>query len=208
MKKLFFLLLLPALALPATAQHETLIDGHVGFGGFGGPGLRFTSVNGTPALLVGGRGGVIFNLEQGHSLILGGGGYGLTTNVRLDGIVRDQIQLYLQMGYGGVEFEYVNNTHRLIHPSVHLLLGAGGATYREPLTWRSDWSGWSDWADLDYSVFFVAEPGVSLNLNVTTFFRLSTGLSYRFVSGSSLPGTSDPDLSGLAGGLTFRFGGF
>jgi len=65
---------LAAMTVVATGQEaETLFAGEVVHGGFGGPVLKASTVNGSPALFVGGRGGWIIN----HSFILGGGGDGL-----------------------------------------------------------------------------------------------------------------------------------
>ncbi|NIN69246.1 MAG: hypothetical protein GTO63_32105, partial [Anaerolineae bacterium] len=56
-------------------EPETLIEGDVRHGGFGGPVVKFTEVNNEFGVLVGGRGGWIIN----DSFVLGAGGYGLVT---------------------------------------------------------------------------------------------------------------------------------
>ncbi len=73
-----FIMVICLVAFPAFAQEETLIKGDVESGGFGGPVVKMTSLNGQDGILVGGRGGWILN----HSFIIGGGGYGLANNVR------------------------------------------------------------------------------------------------------------------------------
>jgi hypothetical protein len=184
---------------PARGQPETLLNGDVDHGGFGGPALRLTAIDGTAALLTGGRGGWILNFDGGHSFVLGGGGYGLVTDLEAEGIVDERGEpLYLNLGYGGAFLEYVNHTSRLVHFTAEALFGGGGAGLRE---------GDHDEYD-DPEPFFVAEPGVNVVLNVTTFFRMGAGVSYRFVSGTDVTAFSDADLSGPSGVLTFNFGRF
>ncbi len=77
MKYVLFLLFV-ILTLPAFSQEQTLIgDGDIESGGFGGPAVKVTSINGETAVLIGGCGGWIIN----HTFVLGGAGYGLVTNV-------------------------------------------------------------------------------------------------------------------------------
>ena len=43
---------------------------------------------------------------------------------------------------------------------------------------------------------------------VASFFRIGTGVSYRFVSGVDLNGLRDKDFSGPAAVVVFKFGKF
>jgi hypothetical protein len=54
----------------------------------------------------------------------------------------------------------------------------------------------------------VLEPAVQANLNITKFFRISAGASYRYVSGVTSPATTNKKLSGPGAVLTLRFGKF
>jgi hypothetical protein len=177
----------------ALGQVEHLVEGDVESGGFGGPVLKITSINGVTGILVGGRGGWIIN----HTFILGGGGYGLVNYVHAATPGPDG-EPYINFGYGGLELEYVRNWQRLIHFSVGLLIGGGGVGYRTEHYTR-------DW---DTRAFFVMEPWTEIHVNVATFFRMSGGVSYRFVIGADSPVASDSQLSGVSGILTFRFGSF
>ena len=66
--------------------------------------------------------------------------------------------------------------------------------------------------DRDYSIersaFFVVEPGLELEVNVTRVLRMAIGGSYRMVRGRDLSTVSDNDLSNWAGNFSLRFGGF
>lgn len=194
-RSMFILLLL--FTLPLTAQEvETLIQRPIESGGFGGVKVQVTSINKQDAVLVGGVGGWILD----HTFTIGGGGYGLVTNVPAK--VPDVVRGYknMSLGYGGVYFEYVESSHKLLHLTFGLLIGAGGIGYRNEN---------SDVEDISKDSFFVLEPNVQMNLNVTHFFRISTGFNYRFVRGvEEYTITSNNDLSTLGVVIVFRFGKF
>ena len=175
-------------------QQQTLIDRMIEHGGFGGPVVKFTEINEDFALLVGGRGGWIVD----HTFIIGGGGYGLSNEFKIE-----PDHLNWGMGYGGLELEYVYRSHELVHFSVQTLIGAGGVAYQDHGDWYDeDWNG---------DGFFVAEPGVNVLLNVIENFRIGLGASYRYIDGineDETDFTSDSDLSGPSAVLTFKFGIF
>ena len=192
MKKLNLSLLLVAiLAAPGLAQEKTLIGDlkDLDHGGFGGPVVRFTQIDGEFSVLSGGRGGWILD----HKYVLGGGGYGLANNIGIEGEGGGLHGEKLQMGYGGLILEYVIASDVLVHFTCELLIGAGGLT--------------TEFGATD-DAFFVVEPGANLMLNVTKFFRFGTGVSYRHIEGADFGGLDSGDLTGLAWGLTFKFGAF
>ncbi len=186
------------ISLPALSQQETLFSGEIEHGGFGGPVLKFSSVNKEFGLFVGGRGGWIID----HKLMIGGGGYGLVNDVTANrlGPLNER---YIDFGYGGLEVEWVVNSDKLLHFSFHALIGGGGIQYRNQM-------GDITFHDQLSDGVFVLEPGVTLDLNVTTWFRFSAGASYRYVSGveenSRL--SSNDDLSGPSAIVMLRFGKF
>jgi hypothetical protein len=102
-------------------------------------------------------------------------------------------------GYGGFEFEYTNRSYKLVHFTASSLIGGGGLMMRE--------RHYDDVED-DVDSYFVFEPGINAELNVTSFFRISAGASYRMTSGISRFGFSDSDFSGMNGIITLKFGGF
>lgn len=199
MKQFFIFIIFLGFSVQAFAQEDqTLVGNHVTSGGFGGPVLKISSISGEAALFVGGRGGWIIKLNPSTSFVIGGGGYGLATDVRANNVFINNRQQYVSVGYGGVELEYVHQSYRLVHFSIQSLIGAGSAGYQNK--------------DHDNSTnndsFFVWEPGVNVLLNVTHYFRIGGGLGYRLTSGSHLVQASDSDLSGVTGIITFKFGKF
>jgi len=196
--------------MPLSAQeHETLFDAPVEHGGFGSLVTKITPVRGELGVMLGGYGGWLIN----HRFMIGAGGYGLTNNVRASADAEqlysiDGEALYLEFGYGGLMFEYIFSPHKLVHLNFHALVGAGGVSYRE------DWYGYieGDHNRRRYgrgNAVFVAEPTLSVELNVTTWFRIAAGGSYRFVSGiDDLKGIENSDLAGPSGTLSLKFGKF
>ncbi len=195
MRKLALLLIFMLAITPVFAQEETLIDEEFISGGFGGPELRVGPVLGTTGVFVGGRGGWLIN----HTFVIGGGGYGLVNDVKVNNVMFGNEQAYLNFGYGGLHLEYIGNPNKLIHYSIQALVGGGGVEYRRRM-------GGSE-GDMSDGVF-VLEPGLSAELNVSPFFRIGAGVSYRYVSGVQTLGLTDKDLSGANGFLTLKFGTF
>ncbi len=191
---LLVLLLLPAGV--AAQQEQTLMSGPVEHGGFGGPVVKLTQIANEFGVLVGGRGGWIIN----HSLVLGGGGYGLANSSDFR-LVEGGRERRLALGYGGVELEYVNRWSDVAHLTAGILIGAGGASWYD---WRGGDSGFED----DGDAFFIAEPALNVEVNIVHFFRVGVGGSYRFVEDVDLRGLTDADVRGAAGSLTFKFGKF
>lgn len=198
MKTIIVALMAFLIALPAFAQEQTLFSGKIEHGGYGGPVVKFSSVNGKLGVLVGGHGGWIIN----HTLVIGGGGYGLANDVEANalGPLNEQ---FVDFGYGGFEVEWVMNSDKLLHYSVHTLIGGGGVQYRnegEDITYHNR-SG---------DGVFVLEPGATLDLNVTTWMRISVGASYRYVNGvdSNSVVATNKDLTGPSAMVMLRFGKF
>lgn len=201
MKKIILALVLFSFA-PLTAQEQTLLgDTEIEHGGYGAMVIKAATINNEPAILIGGRGGWIIN----HTFSIGIGGYGLANNIEAN-TVGPFGQKYLQMGYGGLDLEFIANSDDLLHFSVHALIGGGSAGFRN--SWDDD--NWDNDFDMDHhhDPFFVIEPGVNVDLNITPWFRTSVGASYRYVSGLSSAAATNSDISGASGMITFRFGKF
>ena len=196
MKKILITLAILAItAGPAlAAEQETLIKGDHEHGGFGGPVVKITTFDFEPGIVVGGRGGWIID----HKLVIGGGGYGLTKNLNKG---EDDISdgSTLSFGYGGFELEYIFGSDKLVHGSIYTLIGGGSLSLMGDET---------DNHTIETNEYFVFEPDLNLELNVTKFFRIGLGVGYRFVAGDDFLDYDYLDLSGVTGTLTFKFGKF
>ena len=198
MKTIAAFLLALLLGAPLRAQ-ETLLGGDVEFGGYGGPVVQFTSLNKQLGVLVGGGGGVVI----GHTLSLGGAGYGLVNNVTED--VAPAATPYLNLGYGGVYLRYINSSNALVHFTAGVLIGGGGAGFRDDV---ADGNEPNTGRDTLSDAFFIAEPDLEAELNVARWLRITLGGSYRLVSGLRVAGLGNDDISGPSARMTLKFGSF
>ena len=201
MRHQLFILMLFVLAFSAKGQEQTLFKGDIERGGFGAPVVKFTAINQQSALMLGGRGGWIIN----HSLALGGGGYAVVNEVNApQGALPLEGPLDIEFSYGGFELEYVIHPNSLWHYSLYTLLGGGAANYVKdegPVAESNEQAGETDF-------MWVLEPAVCAELNVTKWFHLNGGVSYRIVSGVGQEKLKEGDFNGFTATLTFKFGNF
>ncbi|MEM1408822.1 MAG: hypothetical protein AAGG59_18705 [Bacteroidota bacterium] len=206
MKKVIFIFLIGSLASISYAQDDayemkTIFSRKSEIRGFGSFDLKLTDFNEDKALFIGGHGGVILNKKY----IFGGGGYGLVTSNTFDLEGTNQ-ELELYGGYGGIILGYIIAPIEIIHVSFPVLLGAGGIEVAEedaPIV-----NGES--SVLERTAFFVLEPGIEIEINMTRFMRLAIGGGYRFVQGADLDvgDIANEDLSSWSAGVSFKFGKF
>ena len=206
MRKVVLILMIVGLSVLSFGQSkdemQTLVSGDFYLSGFGAPELKIGRMNDDLAVMIGGRGGFIFN----HQLVLGGGGYGLVNDVPVE-ITPDSTR-YLNFGYGGLLLGYVIAPNKLVHFDVNTLIAAGGLGFRDAIfkEWDDEYGDFD--VDPNTDAVLVLEPTLNLILNVTSWMRLGVGASYRYVYGLDNPYISDLDMSG--GTLTFslKFGMF
>jgi hypothetical protein len=92
----------------------------------------------------------------------------------------------LDFEYGGLDFEYMIGTNRMFHFTIGTLIGLGGYTFTDP----------EEIIEFENKMFFILEPGVNLELNVTEWLRLQGGVTFRLL----IENEDSPD------NLTFRYG--
>jgi hypothetical protein len=207
MKKLLVIIFLLVICSYAFPQEETLLEGGIESGGFGGPVVKFTQIKNEFGVLVGGYGGWLIN----HTVMLGGGGYGLVNKIRASDEAQEFYRSFtgrpinIEMGYGGVVLEYINSSNSLVHFAFNALIGAGGVSYKERDD--NDWE-WNDNNNGPTDAFFIVEPELKAELNITGFLRINVGGSYRFVSGINITGLKNSDIAGPSANITFKFGKF
>jgi hypothetical protein len=195
MKLFMVLCIIAVFALPAFGQDETLIGAEFHSGGYGGAEVKIGPMLGTTGVLVGGRGGWVIN----HTFMIGGGGYGLVNDVRVKDIDVYGRPAFLGFGYGGLYLEYIGNSEKVVHYTIGMMIGGGGIEYRDSL---------KTFKDHNPDAVFVLEPSLSVEMNVTSFFRLGVGASYRYVSGVNTIGLTNKELSDVTGTITLKFGTF
>jgi len=206
MKKIILLLLI--IAPLAFSQREALFEGDIENGGFGAVSVKFSNIKNKSGVLIGGYGGWLIN----HKLLLGLGGYGLVNNVPADGAVASIYNFVREplvtFGYGGAILEYYIEPMSVVHSSVSCLIGGGGVLYRQGGAGDYFNTHWGEPYRSNTSTVFVLEPGVSVELNMTSYMKVGLNASYRFVNGVDLVGIKNSDLSNFAAGISFKFGKF
>ena len=188
MKKFFFFFFTLLGVYTLQAQDETLIN-HLEFtGGFGGPIIETSTINGELSVDVGGGGALLVN-----TFFLGG--YGMGT--RFPEYRLDSTDYNIHFKHGGLWLGYVSPPAKLLHFWGSVKLGWGKARLEIK-------------EDAKYSDRIMAlTPEIGIELNVTKFMRISLTGGYRMVSGlNKLPGLTNKSFSSPVGILTFSFGGF
>ncbi len=222
MKSYFIICLLLASVLvfgqDEDKEFKTIFGQDYSSGGYGAVELKLGNVNEETSLFVGGRGGWVI----GHKFVVGGAGYGLTTNNTFNyqedllnengTMVTDSLRpLKIDMGYGGLLLEYIAFPKKAVHLSFPLIIAGGGTSLGSKKELDLSGVNPNDWSTYDFverSPFFLVEPGVYVELNMTKFFRLSAGASYRFVSGINLERLDNSDFSDVNFNLALKFGVF
>jgi hypothetical protein len=207
-RNIFTFLLILAGGITAHGQEIQTVfrNNHSGNGGYGALTNKFTTINGEFANLCGIYGGWYIN----HKFLLGVGAAALTNDIRVPEqySVNKDIPMSYEYGQVGLVTEYVLGSNKVVHVAFNLFTGAGFTVqYNRDGDDDWEWDG-DDEEKHDENWFFVAEPGVQVEVNLTRWMRFSPGVSYRIASGSEAPGLSDANLSDLSYNLTLKFGRF
>lgn len=190
---------------PDNEEIKSLLNKENDLNGFGGADLKISDFKGERGLLVGAYGGLVINRRY----LFGLAGYGLVTDIEFEGTLpgRDTTKtLNLYGGYGGVLIGASIAPKELIHISIPILLGAGAFEVEDESFFNSNLS--EPEFVVENSVFFVVEPGIEIEFNVSNHFRLGFGATYRYITGSDLLNVSDEEVTGATGMISFRFGRF
>jgi len=173
MKKVSLVITLIVLVAYGYSQEiETLIpndkQSETSYSGFGGPLVGVTQINNELGIIIGGKGGIVFNDQYAF----GGIGFGMVNRPGFTGDnLSDNTNAQLQMSYGagGVFFEYIFSINNLIQFSIPLNIMAGGININDRNTE----------AEIESSAFFIIEPGINIDLNISKNYTQSLYISYR-----------------------------
>jgi hypothetical protein len=169
-------------------------------------GTSYSKLNGETAHLPSLAGGVLMN----DKFKLGLMGKTLScheTYLQYDNLFDEPVNLV--GGYGGLFFEASPIDNKLVHISFPLIAGAGGAEYLTVNKYpEMDDDGEPDYCSRSesFSSYWVIEPGVNVEVNVTGFMRIYAGYSYRWMMGLDLENTSHSALNGSNFNFGVRFG--
>lgn len=182
-------------------EMKTILGRNNAGGGYGAFSLGYTAIDNNHAVLFGGR----FGWIASHCIGLGIGATGFINEFHYEPVLDKEV--FLAGGYGGLYIEPILFPRLPVHLSFPTLLGAGGISYvsREP--------DFNNNLIEDSEAFLMVEPGAELELNLTRFFRLAVGATYRIPTAFNIGLTGTPTASaesfkGLSYTVTFKFGKF
>ncbi len=167
---------------------QTLFSDENSYGGFGGPIVEFSNINGITVGDVGGGGAFSVN----NFFV---GGYGLGNNGSQ--VTIDDKNYDIHFNHGGFWLGYTFKQHHLFHLYTSARIGWGKTELK-----RNDEKFYSD-------NLLALSPELGVELNVTNWFKVAFSGGYRNISGiDNLPELTDNDFTGAYGAITFRFGAF
>lgn len=190
---------------PDDDRIKSLLGRENDLNGFGAVDLKIGDFIGERALLVGSYGGFIINRKY----LFGLAGYGIATNVEFEGRIPGESEikpLNLHGGYGGIMIGLTLAPRELIHVSMPIVFGAGAVDIVDKDFFVNNPAD-SEFT-IENSAFFIVEPGLQVEFNMTNYFRFGVGATYRHIAGTDLSNLKDDDISGLNAILSFRFGRF
>jgi hypothetical protein len=171
-------------------------------GGYGELSVLYTAIDKRDAIIFGARGAVLI----GHSLAIGLCGSGFINDPKVYSGMAEEVSI--TGGYGGLFFEPIIFPRFPVHVAFPVTIGVGGVTAAR----FYEYDDYEDYYPEESDAYFVVEPGVELELNITRFCRFSIGGYYRYttdvemvIDGVVLPGSL---LQGFSGGVNFKFGRF
>lgn len=171
---------------------ETLFSNVEGVRGFGGIFFNNTQLNGQYTGMVGGEAAVSFN----RKLNIGVTGQWLANDVTTRNVSSEGNDLFYDLGYGGLLIEPTFLSKKKVHFTVPIILGGGlieEYRYLTPAILNSENFDDTEYYHRDH--FFLVEPGLGAELNLTRFLRLSVAGSYRWAAGLNLTNTADTELN-------------
>ncbi len=191
MKKTLVIFSLCCCMISLMAQHETLFSRVSISGAFGAP---IIEMNHEGAFGTAFGGGGALALEDFFI-----GGYGIA-NADFEGLINGENLDKLELAHGGFWLGYAPKSYKLLHFYTSARIGWG------VLDVRINENG-TRFEDLDK--IFVMTPEIGIELNVTSWFRISGTVGYRWVRGIETNQFVDSDqFNGAISSINLRFGGF
>jgi hypothetical protein len=194
-------------AQEGSGEMKTLSGNGNSSGGYGAFTMGYSVIDSRSAFEFGFRGMWIMN----HTIALGLGGTGFMNQPTYDSA--DGTDNFLTGGYGGFIIEPIVIPLEPVHVAFPILIGGGGIS-----SIKTDWDSWDNWDEFnDYipptQFYMLVQPGAEIELNVTHFFRLAMGASYRipielYHTTPEVPELSPQAVKGFVFGMSFKFGKF
>ncbi len=103
-------------------------------------------------------------------------------------------------GYGGFHLEPIFFGKQKVNLAIPILIGGGVVGYVD--------HNFEDFDIEEWDAYFVFEPGLSVQYNISRFIQLEAGVKYRFSSNVNLYAGSIKNINGFSGGIGLKFGVF
>ncbi len=184
---------------------KTLFNGDSHMGSYFAFNFKGHNYFGEDVLILGAKMSGVIN----RSLAIGFEVNGMLPSVEVDNIELQYLpeggSMRPVIGYGGLLIEPILLSNKPVHITFPILFGAGWVGYLRD--WNEELQpGEKDL--LDDAVFFVVEPGINLEFNLTNHTRLGLGVSYRATDNFELESTSAKAFNGINYNLMLKFGRF
>lgn len=185
-----------------SGKDRTLLPERFTSGYYAGPTFSVTNFADQVGLFVGGKGGWIVN----RKFVVGASAALLVNTIDFNLEVPTQTSLVdttlvASLYYGGAELGYLRSPENLFHYSLWLQIGVGLIGFKD-----YQCASCGEQSDLDRDLFFIVEPRIDLNLNLTKMARVSLGMGWRYAYDLELRSVSNEDFCGPIGLLAVRVG--
>lgn len=169
------------------------------------PEVKYSSLYGEGELYGGLKAALLFNHHYAFGLSFGS----FLTEAVTDGpgSQGDTTGLNTVMMYGGFYLDYVTTFDAPVQISFPTIIGGGGILLLEKME-PHPVSGIIDEKMVEGGVYFVLEPAINLEINLSRVIRIGIGGGYRFVINSDLERFSDNDLSAPTLNFNIKFGAY
>ena len=170
---------------------------------FLGPELKVSRLIEGYQLYTGIKGAILFN----DKIAIGLTGGGFVTEEVFVGLNDMGEETYLNtiMGYGGFYVDYIIHTESPVLISFPMLIGAAGVAL---FSKQAVGNLVADEEMVEGGVFFIYEPAVNMEVNITRFLRMGLGIGYRFAVRGDMDRVSAQDLSDITLNWNIKFGSF
>lgn len=219
MKKIFAIMMLFGLTIfSAYAEDNSQIktifpSGEVKHSFYGSLVTKIGPVDKKTSIMVGGR--LAWLMNNTFAVGIAGNGMLPFREVEYKNTLNQVREARLVNGYGGLFLEYINNPIEPIHLSAACLFGFGGIGAADKDNWDNDMYDDNDMNNNPWAAYYVIEPEIKLEANVTNFLKIGASAGYRFCetfeksnlfeSNSNL---NNMEINGFTGGIHFIFGMF
>lgn len=162
----------------------------------------YSQIGGKDAFGAGGSVALIAN----HSLAIGFAGKGFVTET-FSATPESSTRYDYSGGYGGLLIEPILFPKSPVHLSFPVILGAGGIAKGVLYNYYYPYE-YTQVEIEDAEAFFIAEPGIELELNVARWLRFGLGCSYRLTTRLEPAVFDSKIMDGFTGGFSMKFGKF